>query len=138
METQKKLTQEQIQKRIDEARAIAAARAKAIAAKKEYRKRFCETTQADYNIVYNHFRYDKHGKIRRFMRGVSRWRPTMYGGLTVCVAVHKVTGRILTGYGNCDPADRFTYADGRWYAWGNVYEFIQFEKLNDKGQRHGR
>ena len=129
------ITQEQIDARI----AAAQARAEAVRKKREmkaaYRKRFMTSTQEGYDVRYDHFRYDKHSKIRRFIRGKSRWRPTLYGGLSVCVAVHRATGRILTGYGNCDPCDRFDYAEGRWFAWNEVYDCIQIEAL--KGATSG-
>ena len=126
------ITQKEIQERIAIAIALKMAKQKAREEKIAYRKRFMASTQEGYTVVYNHFRYDKHGKVRRFIRGESKWRPTLYGGLTVCVAVHKDTGHIVTGYGNCDPVDRFEYAEGRWYAWNDVYASLVFGRVRGK------
>ena len=114
------MNQQEIDLRIVKAKEAAVERRAVREREKEYRRRFCESTQEGWDVTYNHLRYNGTGKLRRFVRGTTKWRPTEFGGMTTCIAIHRESGIMLTGYGVCDRSDRFTYADGRWYAWEKI------------------
>jgi hypothetical protein len=68
-----------------------------------------------------HFRIDRAtGKLKRYHRGRTDWKPTERGGMTTCRIVDN-DGRVVgMGAVYCSMADNFCYRLGREIAWGRA------------------
>jgi hypothetical protein len=85
--------------------------------------------------MYHHFRYDKKGRLKRYVRANPEFRPLPNGGATFCVVLLE-TGELGMGESVCQPEDTFVYATGRERAYDRAVNDVRryFERCNKCGQ----
>lgn len=71
---------------------------------------------------FQHFRYDKRGRLKRYSRANPDFAPSHNGGVTVCSIL--LNGMIGTGVAICQPEDTFCYESGRNIAFSRALEDV--------------
>jgi hypothetical protein len=88
----------------------------------------------DYQYLIYHFRIDRaNGKLKRYHRGRTDWKPTERGGMTTCRIVD-ASGRVVgMGAAYCSMADNFVYRLGRLIAKGRAEKDMRTKALYQTG-----
>lgn len=78
---------------------------------------------------YKHFRPHPSGKLKRYRKSLSDWKPLPRGGATLCTV--SIGGEIIAkGATFCSDTDQFCYKDGRVKAKNQAFMILALEELD--------